>query len=580
LKHGETTTETIQLAVARIRSIADKPAADPLFMEQGGPGGSTIGYFPNRLAQLIEILKQRDIVLVEQRGTQFSKPYLECADRYAYSLEVARGQAKDDDSYLNACVERWAQETDLSAFNNRENAADIYSVAETLGYPTFNYYGVSYGTLLGQNVMNLSKDHPGALRSVILDGVQAIDVKDDELKNQTASNAMRWMFKACAENEACNRDFPDLQKRFLAFLDDLNAKPREITVTLDSGETLTATITGTDVSEMVFSALYNHMKMRFLPSILDTMIRKNDLSWVAEQRAGQLAPGGMPEGMHLGMKCPRITLDYNNPPLTLEPAFPQVDFNARESASYARRCAIMNVPSATEEDFTYAVTDIPTLVLNGRFDPTTPAQFGDHTASKLETPYSFTFMDVGHGTLPDSPTTCPLTITTQFLADPTTMPDASCAKDLKPIFAPRLTPLDELTFEPRAVVTGTTTITASMPTPFEDGAGTGLFSDPADPVNQPTGFIAFKVVPADSVDYGLNFFRNPIVLEEAKEIGNFTWKIVESATTQPGWVYRGALVMLPDGEHLLKITMGGTNARAEAIFDAYMERVLSSVEVQ
>jgi pimeloyl-ACP methyl ester carboxylesterase len=549
-------------------------------MEQGGPGGSTVGFFPGRIGELIKILEQRDIVLVEQRGTQYSKPYLECVERSAYTLAVAKGEAPDDDSYLKVCVERWEKETDLSAFNDWENAADIYAVAKTLGYDQFNYYGVSYGTLLGQHVMRLANDNPGMLRSVIIDGVQPIDVKDYDLQDESASNSMRRMFQACADDEACNRDFPDLQERYLAFLADLNANPRQITVPLQSGEIITATITGQDVALMTFSTLYNHMAMRFLPSILDTMIRKNDLSWVAEQRANQLAPGGLPEGMHLGMKCPRITASYTNTVELLEPAFPEVAFNDKESASYARRCAIMGVPSATADEFTYTDADIPTLVLNGRFDPTTPDQYGNHVASQLETAYAFTFPDAGHGTLANSPTACPMVVATQFLADPATKPDASCAKDLKPIFAPRLTPLDELTFEPRAVVTGAVTVTASMPTTFVDGVGTGLYADPADPINQPTGFIAFKVLPADSVDYGLNFFRNPVVLEEAKEIGNFTWKIVESATTQPGWVYRGALVMLPDGQNLLKIVIGGTNARADALFDAYMERVLSSIEVK
>jgi pimeloyl-ACP methyl ester carboxylesterase len=580
LKHGAATTETIQLAVARIRSIAEKPAADPLFMEQGGPGGSTIGFFPTRLAELSELLKQRDVVLVEQRGTQYSKPYLECADRYAYSVAVAKGEAKDDDSYLNACVGRWANETDLSAFNNRESAADIYSVAEALGYPTFNYYGVSYGTLLGQHVMKLAKDNPGKLRSIILDGVQPIDVKDDELKDQTASNAMKWFFLACADDAACNRDFPDLQARFLSFLDELNANPRDITVTLKTGEALTATITGADVSEMVFSTLYSHMSMRFLPSILDTMIRKGDLSWVAEQRANQLAPGGLPEGMHLAMKCPRITVEHTNPLLTLEPAFPQVNFNAKESASYARRCAMMNVPSATADDFTPTEEDIPTLVLNGRFDPTTPAQFGDHAASTLKTAYAYTFVDVGHGALPSSPTTCPISIANQFLSDPTTMPDASCAKDLKPIFAPRVTPLDEMTFAPRAVITGNMTVTASIPTVFDDAAGAGVWSDPADPINQPTGFVAFRIFEADSVDFGLRFFRDPVVIAESQAYGDLDWKIMQSATNEPGWVHRGAFAMLPDGKHLLKVTFGGTAARADVIFKEYVEPVLSSIEVK
>lgn len=42
-QHALPKGRTIQLAVVRIRSTSKSPAADPLFVEQGGPGDSTIG---------------------------------------------------------------------------------------------------------------------------------------------------------------------------------------------------------------------------------------------------------------------------------------------------------------------------------------------------------------------------------------------------------------------------------------------------------------------------------------------------------------------------------------------------------
>ena len=61
VRHDEPDGPTIQLGVVRIRSTGEEPASDPLVMEQGGPGGSTIGFFPNQTRKLVEILKQRDI---------------------------------------------------------------------------------------------------------------------------------------------------------------------------------------------------------------------------------------------------------------------------------------------------------------------------------------------------------------------------------------------------------------------------------------------------------------------------------------------------------------------------------------
>lgn len=46
-QHEQPQGETIQLGVVRTRSTSRTPAADPLFVEQGVPGNTTIGVFAN-----------------------------------------------------------------------------------------------------------------------------------------------------------------------------------------------------------------------------------------------------------------------------------------------------------------------------------------------------------------------------------------------------------------------------------------------------------------------------------------------------------------------------------------------------
>lgn len=53
-----------------------------------------------------------------------------------------------------------AEGVNLDAYNSVENAArDMYTVAEALGYAEFNYWGTSYGTLLGQYVISQAQEH-------------------------------------------------------------------------------------------------------------------------------------------------------------------------------------------------------------------------------------------------------------------------------------------------------------------------------------------------------------------------------------------------------------------------------------
>jgi pimeloyl-ACP methyl ester carboxylesterase len=227
-RHRQPNGRTIELAVVRTRSLSSTPAPDPIVMEQGGPGGSTIGLYPTMglvaIPSLPAILQQRDMVFVEQRGTQFSKPYLPCPEEATHKIAVARGERRPDDTaWVTACRDRMlAEGVNLSAFNSVENAADIYTVVETLGYRQFNYYGVSYGTLLGQYVMAQADEHQAKLRSVIIDGVVRPDVDFNLATSYGISQSLRNVFADCARDPECNQAYPDLERVFLGLVDRLN----------------------------------------------------------------------------------------------------------------------------------------------------------------------------------------------------------------------------------------------------------------------------------------------------------------------------------------------------------------------
>jgi len=83
LRHGKADSPRIRLAVVLIPAADQsnrKP--DPLFLAQGGPGGSTIGGFAQVLLadQAKRPVLNRDLVLWDQRGTYFSQPRLQCRE--------------------------------------------------------------------------------------------------------------------------------------------------------------------------------------------------------------------------------------------------------------------------------------------------------------------------------------------------------------------------------------------------------------------------------------------------------------------------------------------------------------------
>ena len=280
--HANPDGPTIQLAVVRVRAIGENPAPDPLFMEQGGPGGSTIltypGFYLMRKPNLLAVAKTRDLVFVEQRGTKYSKPSTYCPEQTEHNIRQAQGELADDDySYLQVCHDRLVAEgVNLDAYNSVENAADMYTVAEVMGYDAFNYWGTSYGTLLGQYVISQAQEHTAKLRSAILDATVAPAVDFNALSGQATSHALRNFFAACAADEVCSRDYPDLETMLFDLVDELNANPVPITLTVpaavrevvDTEATIASQLDGEELLEEVQSKLNSYESVRGLPQLI------------------------------------------------------------------------------------------------------------------------------------------------------------------------------------------------------------------------------------------------------------------------------------------------------------------------
>ena len=441
--HNRPKDRTIQLAVVRTRSIGDNPAPDPLMMEQGGPGGSTIGLFPSKIVPFTNvgtaILQQRDMVFVEQRGTQFSRPALTCPERVDHNVAVAKGELEfTDSSWITACGDRLtATGVNFSAFNSIENAADLYVVAEVLGYKQFNFYGASYGTLLGQYVLAQADEHPVKLRSLILDGVIRPDVDFNLGSSYSISQALRNVFTACAQDAQCKQNYPNLEAVFLSLVDRLNQQPIPAKLTNpNTQKTFDILLDSKDFAYAVVSYLYSTEDSRFLPRNLYLADQNNDFAWVEEKLSAGLAEDGA-TGMYSAVLCARtasVTVD----PATVFPApYPQLAFfGSQEKALVDRSCEVLQ--AELEPPFTYANTEIPTLVLNGQLDPVTPEVYGQAVASNLKNPYIYTFPGVGHVSLVAKANTtgaaCAQAIALDFLTDPNRPPDSGCLAEVKPVF--------------------------------------------------------------------------------------------------------------------------------------------------
>nr|MCU0480909.1 alpha/beta hydrolase [Anaerolineae bacterium] len=181
-----------------------------------------------------------------------------------YCEETEGVDETDAQAYADAivaCRERFTAEgVDIADYHTINNANDMADLMTMLGYPEYNLFGISYGTRLALNVM---RDYPDGIRSVIIDSVYppVVDAYEEEVIS--AYGSFRQMFDDCVADSACNSAFPDLENRFYALIDEINATP----ITLSDGTALD----GTTLLNMMFQWFYDATIIPYLPLMIDEL---------------------------------------------------------------------------------------------------------------------------------------------------------------------------------------------------------------------------------------------------------------------------------------------------------------------
>lgn len=451
-RHARPDGPSIRLAVAIIRTKAVNPALDPLVMLQGGPGGSTIDTYMqvifapgSRLNSL-----NRDVILFDQRGTLYSEPSLICNEQFDLVEQTIEQRLTYEEAERlsleasDACFRRLVAEgVDLSAYNSVENAADVAALARALGYRQINLYGVSYGTLLAQHVM---RDYPGILRSVILDAVVPTNVNYITEAPRAQDRAYTELFTACAADDGCRAAYPNLEQTFFETIERLNREPARVTITDDeTNRTYDAVLDGDSFGGVVFQLFYATGFIPALPRVIDDASR-DDFRVLARVLPLIVFDRTFSLGMHYTVICAEDA-DFTLADAQLNDLRPLVALDGeRGMEGYLTRCEQLDVATLGPTVDEPVRSDVPTLVLSGRFDPITPPAFGDMVAQSLSRAYVYAFPNTGHAAVGSS--SCADSLLIEFLANPLAEPDASCvAASRSPVFvSPSTVALTPITF--------------------------------------------------------------------------------------------------------------------------------------
>jgi pimeloyl-ACP methyl ester carboxylesterase len=435
--HNDPNGPTIRLAIAVLRDQSDEHQPDPVILLSGGPGEKTVANSLALAPVLAPIHPNRDLIVFDQRGVGLSEPALECPEFLQALFDLLDEPEPDvvlqgQFDALMACRDRLINEGyNLSVYNTIQNAADIDAIRTALGYEQVNLYGGSYGSLLAQATM---RDHPEGIRSVVITSVLPLEKSFFVEASTTTANAVLRLLDACAADEACNRAYPDLQNTLFEVIDQLNAEPIPITVTnpLDS-QSYDAVLTGDAVLGNLVTFLYITQIIPVLPQAIHDVYH-GDYALMNQLSNTRLALlDATSRGMMLSVFCTDDLIGRTPEDLlNVRAALPeQLIINADPELliEYGSFGICDNWPVEYGDAWVKEplVSDIPTLVLEGEFDPVTPPEYGELVAGYLSNSHFIEFPGVGHDVLANA---CARDITGDFLDDPTQAPGAACITEI------------------------------------------------------------------------------------------------------------------------------------------------------
>lgn len=421
--------------------------AGPVMFFQGGPGVSAV----NRAHAFLDT--GFDVILFDQRGTGESRPKLSCPEvdelwgplpadfAQTSSSELVKELARTDlaaageelvfQAYEHCAARLAAEGIELDAFHTQAVADDADIVRLLLGFERWSVWGASYGSRVAQVVM---RDHGQDLRGAVLDAVVPFG---EDFFGSIPVNALRSIdaLDAACEVDQCAIDHGDFGDALAGAVGRLDASPMVITVTRPvTGEVVNWLVDGSELMNMVFTQLYSTSRLTALPRQV-SRAQHGGVNEMLTNYVQRRDPDAfdLASGVYYSTWCreeyPNFDAATDDEAMAEGMArYGEAFDNALGVESVARLCSAFDVPAAPDSAMSPVTSELPTLVLAGKFDPITPPAWARRVADGLPNSTFVELSDHGHGAV----TSCPIQLRLAFLSDPTGDLDLSCVEEMGP----------------------------------------------------------------------------------------------------------------------------------------------------
>ena len=283
----------IKLPFIRVESTNRFKHSDPVLYTAGGPGVSSLHAVTSIGRR--SLLRDRDYIAFEQRGTHFALPCLECeglgeAVRRAYLTHRPVEEAVLE--AVGKCRQKLiGQGVDLSCYNTDESAADIEDLRRLLQIDSLNLMGISYS---GGLLMAVLQKYPQHIRSLILDSPlpEFVNIDEQELAN---FNQVLTTVLNSADSQ--------LTARFRAYFSGLDGKVFAVNYSLKDGKEVALNYGRNELLSIIHGKLEDYDGIKELPQIIEEMVSGRHDRYIKTYFDGVFSGNGAVSGMRLSVYC-------------------------------------------------------------------------------------------------------------------------------------------------------------------------------------------------------------------------------------------------------------------------------------
>lgn len=375
------TGRQISLNVAVLLALGSDPRPDPVFILVGGPGqGAADVYLAGaRKDQVASIRAQRDIVLVDQRGTGGSHALPCVLYRRDGGMQAIFGDLFPAD-IVRACRDSLSKDADLTQYTTSIAMDDLDDVRAALGYDRINLQGGSYGTRAALVYM---RQHPEHVRAVVLEGVAPTDYKLPLPVARAVDHALDRLIEDCVAEPACREAYPFLRADLTSVAVQLDKQPAKFQALNPATKKLeTIEMSRRAFMDRLVSILYSPDTSRFLPYLIHHA-GQGDFGPYAAVVASVVPQleAGINRGMYFSVVCAEDLPWITDADLKKETSGTLTG----DERVLSGRAACKDWPRADiSADFLQPVkSTAPALIISGDADPVAPSWIADAAAKFL-----------------------------------------------------------------------------------------------------------------------------------------------------------------------------------------------------